>query len=685
MRSSRSTHGAKSRPGARLLGELAALSGIAIAQPILDVMGRSPDFFIFRRATRSDIVAMALFVVVAPAAVLWVVEWLAALLLGPRAGRRAHVAAISALVSLVALQVLKDVTPVRGVALALSSVVVGAVAAHGYRISRGLRSWLVLMAPSGVVFAALFLLVSPVSQLILPARSAAAGAPARAPKPVVMVVFDELPLMTLLDSDGTINRRLFPNFARLASGSMWLRNTTGVAGYTPVALPPLLTGQWPVGSPAPAAAQYPENLFSLLAPSHRLAAYETISALCPPTACDVAAPSGPTGTRALLSDAVRVWAEVVAPRESRRDITQSLAEETAVERPAPADDEDVDFGFAALEANQPARFNEFLADIDGEAPPTFWFLHLLMPHAPWRYLPSGLQYETRQFGKDSEDRWLDQPSLVVHQQQRHLLQAVYTDGLLGQLIDKLEREGLYDEAVLVVAADHGVGLVGGEKARSLEDENAAGLAWVPLFVRTPGENEGVVRDDNTFTIDIVPTVADALEARLPWDVDGISLLGRDRRPAGEKRFIGTPTRELDTGRFFPEVLGGTSAALAGPAADVAALLRSGPAPALIGEATPDGGAVAGTAVVADLAAYETVDPASGSVPALVTGALDVEATTVAVALNGRIVATAGTFIEAGERRFAAVVPDAAFRRRDNDLELFVVGTSGRLSRLDVRG
>jgi hypothetical protein len=245
MRSSRRRHGASSRPGARALGELAALSGIAIAQPILDVMGRSPDFFIFRRATRSDIVAVAVFVAVAPAAALWVVEWLAAVLVGSRAWRRVHLAAIVGLGAVVAIQLLKAATPVRGVALAVLAVAAGGVATGAYTASRGLRSWLVLMAPSGVVFAALFLLVSPVSQLVLPGRAVAAGAPVRAPKPVVMVVFDELPLMTLLDSDGTINRRLFPNFARLASESMWLRNTTGVAGYTPVALPPLLTGQWP--------------------------------------------------------------------------------------------------------------------------------------------------------------------------------------------------------------------------------------------------------------------------------------------------------------------------------------------------------------------------------------------------------------------------------------------------------
>ena len=42
----------------RALLELFALNGFVVVQPVLDVMGRSPDFFLFRRADRSDIVLM---------------------------------------------------------------------------------------------------------------------------------------------------------------------------------------------------------------------------------------------------------------------------------------------------------------------------------------------------------------------------------------------------------------------------------------------------------------------------------------------------------------------------------------------------------------------------------------------------------------------------------------------------
>jgi hypothetical protein len=40
------------------LAELFALTGLAITQPVLDVTGRSPDMFLFRRADRLDILLL---------------------------------------------------------------------------------------------------------------------------------------------------------------------------------------------------------------------------------------------------------------------------------------------------------------------------------------------------------------------------------------------------------------------------------------------------------------------------------------------------------------------------------------------------------------------------------------------------------------------------------------------------
>jgi hypothetical protein len=549
------------------------------------------------------------------------------------------------------------------------------------------RTWLAYLAAAPLLFAGLFLTTSSVSELVFPDASAEAVDAGPAEAPVVMLLLDEFPLMSLLDADGNIDADLYPNFARLAGDATWFRNATGVSGYTPVAMPAMLSGRWPVGGRSPTAEQFPETLFTLLGRSHEITAYETITQLCPTDLCTVGAPTGSTGTRALLRDAARVWRELVAPRESVDDITQSIEEETAAERPAPKHSGDTQFGFGALEENQPARFTQFLGDIDGAEPASFWFLHLLMPHAPWRYLPSGVQYESRQFGKDGDDRWVDEPWVLTHQQQRHLLQTVYTDGLLGQVLDKLEDEGLYDDALVVVAADHGIGFTPGHRARSLDPDDPAGAAqlmWVPFFVKAPGQRGGEVRDDNVITIDIAPTVADALDVEIPWPVDGISLLGPERRESDEKRFVGTPDVTVSAGRFLPEVLGGLASRLGSPVDGVASLFRVGPHAGLIGSAAPAGGDPARAAGVDGLDAYAEVDPGSGVVPALVTGRVGgevAEAEAVAVALNGTIHAVSGLYRDGDDRRFAALLPSDAFPAGDNRLQLFAVGAGGRLAPL----
>ena len=68
------------------LAELSALTGVAITQPVLDITGRSPDMFLFRRADRLDILLLVAGVTVLPALSIWVVELLAGLVSRPSGG-----------------------------------------------------------------------------------------------------------------------------------------------------------------------------------------------------------------------------------------------------------------------------------------------------------------------------------------------------------------------------------------------------------------------------------------------------------------------------------------------------------------------------------------------------------------------------------------------------------------------
>src|SRR5690606_37206869 len=99
-----------------------------------------------------------------------------------------------------------------------------------------------------------------------------------------------------------------------------------------------------------------------------------------------------------------------------------------------------EFRFHEVGTNQPVRFQRFLDGLDGWAAdaaddrPTLHFLHLLMPHTPWRYLPSGLRYDTTPLPVDGP--WWGRLAL-----QRMEAQLEYTDRLLGEVLRVLDESG----------------------------------------------------------------------------------------------------------------------------------------------------------------------------------------------------------------------------------------------------
>ena len=132
-------------------------------------------------------------------------------------------------------------------------------------------------------------------------------------------------------------------------------------------------------------------------------------------------------------------------------------------------------------------------------------------------------------GWGSDEVWNGNQGAVDQYWQRHLLQLGYANTVLARIVARLRATGLYDRALLVVTADHGVSFRAGQKRRPLSPANLEDIAYVPLFVKLPHQTRGRVVRRPSRNTDIVPTIAAALGVRVPWHVDGHSLLGS--RPA----------------------------------------------------------------------------------------------------------------------------------------------------------
>ena len=80
--------------------------------------------------------------------------------------------------------------------------------------------------------------------------------------------------------------------------------------------------------------------------------------------------------------------------------------------------------------------------------------------------------------------------------------------------------GAWDDALVVVVADHGVAFTPGSSRRYAEAENIGEVAPMPLFVKEPGQQRGRVDERPLTTIDVLPTIAELLDVELPFEVDG---------------------------------------------------------------------------------------------------------------------------------------------------------------------
>jgi hypothetical protein len=681
------------------LVELFVLSGFAIAQPLLDVTGKSPDLFLFSRAGRGDILQLVAGVTLLPALGIWAGEVLVGLVSEPLR-RFLHLAAVTMLLTLVATQVIKKLTEARGPVLVALAAAVGLLAGALYARQAWLKLWLRYLAPAPLVFALLFVLVSPTSKLVLPARaapsggSAAAVAPGERP-PVVLIFFDEFPLKSLLDSRGRVDPRVYPNFAEFAEGSTWYRNATGVSGFTPWAMPAMLTGRYPSKVKAPIYHEYPDNLFTLFSSRYNLKAYETISRLCPPTLCEQTGGGAErTGLRGVLWESAKVYRDIVSPYDAAID-PGSLVSQTAAQDAA-QDGKPLDpkFRFNQLRLNQPSRFTDFLQGLKRTDTPTLHFLHLLLPHAPWRYLPSGVEYNYKTFGRGfPTDKAPTQIRELTHE--RMLLQLAYTDRLIGQVVERLKAQGLYDKSLVVLTADHGIGWTPGGKARSLMVRNTPDLMWVPLFVKAPSQREGRVDDRNFEQVDLLPTVADMLGVRVPWKMDGLSQNGPPARQRGEKWWFDIPGhREVRDGPSnLSIVLQGETDTLVRASEGVNGLYRFGAFADLVYRDPATVGPIGGNparAEMDDWKLYRRIDPGAGEVPALVSGRLTSPlppaGSTVLVAVNGRIGGESKLFPDRpgdSAAKFAVIAPDSLFEPGDGrrQLQVYVVDRSGGGPRL----
>ena len=464
------------------------------------------------------------------------------------------------------------------------------------------------------------------------------------PRAIVVVVFDELPLTSLLGPGGRIDAGRYPSFAALANTANWYRGATAVHDSTALAVPAMLDGRYPRRGLRSDVISHPVNLFTLLADKYEVNASEEATGLCPTSLCK---PLAGTALSHLGGGKVR-------------------------------------------------RFRQFVRSIEPGERPTLWFKHVLFPHVPWQFYPSGRHY--RRHAPEpipglNGPEGFGNPWLVKVSYQRHLLQLGLADRLLGELVARLRRLGLFRDALVVVVADHGIGFHVGVERRTVTRANVEDLAPVPLLMKLPRQRRGRIIDTHVETINVLPTILEVARVRTKREMDGRSLLHPVSAQADRVRIFHRIGTNLNTiggeYSFDPADLARRrqaavrrKLALFGSGSDLERLYRIGPHPELVGLRVASLPRLGGEATAAIHQAEELrhVDPSSGFVPGEITGEVvngqPGGGRPIALALDGTIVAVGRTFSMEGSaaENFEMIVPEAAFRRGAMKARVFEIVT-----------
>ena len=649
--------------------ELVALCGLTVAQPVLSTFGDNATDLVFRRTTGTDLFVFTSLVVLVPPLVLWAAES-AIDLIDPHWGSVVHHSLVGLLIGLFVLQMVKDFTSVSGIAL----LTVGAVAALAgvflrARFADRLGSGLRYLAIAPILFAANFLFLSPASGLVFADGTAdAAQLDMTTPTDIVLLVFDELPTRSLLDENNEVDAELWPAFAELADQSTWYRNATSISPTTPTAVPALLTGRLPPEAGEgdevlPLLADHPQNVFTLFGGTHDVHAHESVTQLCPAALCTTET-GGTVGS--LIDDARDVWWRFSSADEPTEEVIDFQPRQSD-----PTADEKIDAWLDGIEPDDPDR-------------PQLAVLHALWPHQPWWRTPDGRRYDAPIVaeGLGAEYSWADDTARLAGQQ-RHLMQLQFTDRQLANIMATLRERDRWDNALVIVTADHGVSFQANDPIRGLGTANDDAVAWVPFFVKEPGQTTGTIDERPTTTLDVVPTMVAGVGAESPWPLDG-EPVGQPRTE--EERLFSDwslNTREPDQGRFatidgaagYRALLDADPVVAAGPDPGLR-LYQWGAYGGLVGRPLRDFAIAEPSAFTIavehadELASY---DPDQDQLPVYVSGLVaPQEPTDFAVAVNGTVAMWGQSKQKDDTHRFwATVVPDTV-RPGSNDLEIFQI-------------
>ena len=208
--------------------------------------------------------------------------------------------------------------------------------------------------------------------------------------------------------------------------------------------------------------------------------------------------------------------------------------------------------------------------------------------------------------------------------------------------------------------------------------------FVPLFIKAPHQKIGRTLDWNVETIDILPTIAELMNFKIPWKVDGVSVATQSP-PADRQRLICGPfcqKRFTFDAKLFADGMPLTRKINWFGTVNDDRLFHFGPCSELIGKKVPESTATAEniTIKLRNKDIFTTINPDLDAIPTFVAGILSSSSAlpgkiAMGISMNGVFAATTYSLAQnPSTHGFDALVPESVLRAGNNHLQIYELPT-----------
>lgn len=659
-----------------------AIAVLAVSQPGLNLLATYPEFLSAHQARPIDLI-ITIFVVGFAVPFMFGLSALPLLLLKSRSRLVAPSLTIGLLIYLLCYPPLSRVPKLPDTGAVLLCIFVCLLFLFSYLKTPKFRACMCWLSICAFVFPLHFVFMTPAKNFLFPRQPREVIVPelqSKNPPNITLLLLDEIALPYLLNSLDHIDERCFPNFSRLAASSTWFVNSSTVAHNTSTVIPALLQGKAPASVKMGEPVDYSlPNLFSLLAPYYEMNVLESYSDFWANDKQSITNTASSARIALFLDDLMIAYTNQVVPKSFRHHITpvhQNWKNFRGINRTK---------GIWGLWQDPVYLFSRFLSAVGTRGKPQLNFAHLMVPHPPVHFNPSGSSYKLDLKMTITPERWEKGVIDVRVHFQRYLLQLKFADKLLGQLLEELEKKNLYDESLLIVTSDHGVSYRTGDFRRGATGTTACDIFSIPLFIKRPHQKVAAISEVNSTTLDILPTVLAEIGHPLSKMLDGYPLFAPDFPDRPQKKLLGHSliTASLPEFRHLKQrcLKNKQDVFVDGPALfpdffyfrHHAALLDR-----FLGRPPADFSISKTKKIKVSLgqipSLFADVQPDSGFVPTYIHGrAIAPKPITMAIAVNDSIVSFADLEEAAdGSYKFQAMIPEAALVTGANTLTIYAI-------------